>query len=96
MQTKKVKKRTTVVVLLMHKSDAITLLEAIDTAAGIYQLLLAGEEGMALGTNFNAQILLGGTGLEDIAANTGYGSLLVLRMNALFHDFHLSRRNTIT
>ena len=75
---------------------AVTLLETVYTPAGVNQLLLAGKIRMALGTNFNAQILLGRTGLEGIAANTGHGRLLILGMNALFHDFHLSRRNTIT
>ena len=47
-----------------------TLLEAINTSAGVYQLLLTREEGVALGANVNDDILLGGAGLNDIAAGT--------------------------
>ena len=36
-----------------------TLLEAINTSAGVYQLLLTREEGVALGANVNDDILLG-------------------------------------
>ncbi len=35
-----------------------TLLEAINTSAGVYQLLLTREEGVALGANVNDDILL--------------------------------------
>ena len=62
-----------------------TLLEAINTSAGVYQLLLAREEGVALGANVNDDILLGGAGLNDIAAGTADRGLLVLGMDALFH-----------
>ena len=47
-----------------------TLLEAINTSAGVYQLLLTREEGVALGANVNDDVLLGGAGLNDIAAGT--------------------------
>ena len=62
-----------------------TLLEAINTSAGVYQLLLTREEGVALGANVNDDILLGGAGLNDIAAGTADRGLLVLGMDALFH-----------
>ena len=62
-----------------------TLLEAINTSAGVYQLLLAREEGVALGANVNDDILLSGAGLNDIAAGTADRGLLVLGMDALFH-----------
>ena len=74
---------------------AVTLLEAIDTAAGVNELLLAGVVRVALGADFNAQLLLGGTGDESVAANAGHGNLLILRMDAFLHDFHLFYRNTI-
>ena len=74
---------------------AVALLEAIDTAAGVNQLLLAGEERVALGADFNAQLLLGRARLEGIAADAGHGRLLILRMDAFLHDFHLFRRDTI-
>ena len=69
---------------------AVALLEAIDTAAGVNQLLLAGEVRVALGADFNAQLLLGGTGDEGVAADAGHGNLLILRMDAFLHVFHLS------
>ena len=69
-----------------------TLVEAIHTTAGIVQLLLAGEEGMALGTNFHADILLGRTGSDHITAGAGDGGLLVIGMDALLHSCHLFRK----
>ena len=75
--------------------DAVTLLEAIDTAARVNELLLAGEERVALGADFNAQLRLSGTRYESVAANAGHGRLLILRMDAFLHDFHLFRRDTI-
>ena len=62
-----------------------TLLEAINTSAGVYQLLLTREEGVALGANVNDDVLLGGAGLNDIAAGTADRGLLVVGMDALFH-----------
>ena len=75
--------------------DAVTLLKAIDTAAGVNELLLAGVVRVALGADFNAQLLLGGTGDEGVAADAGHGNLLILRMDAFLHVFHLFFRNTI-
>ena len=68
-----------------------TLVETIHTAAGIVQLLLTGEERMALGTNFHTDILLGRAGRDHVAAGTGDGGLLVYGMDALFHACHLFR-----
>ena len=62
-----------------------SLLESVNTSAGINKLLLAGEERMALGADFYLDILLCGTGLYNVAASAGYGSLLIIRMDALFH-----------
>ena len=62
-----------------------TLLEAINTSAGVYQLLLAREEGVALGANVNDDVLLGGAGLNDIAASATNGRLLIIGMDALLH-----------
>ena len=69
-----------------------TLLEAINTSAGVYQLLLTREEGVALGANVNDDILLGGAGLNDIAAGTADRGLLVLGMMPCFMLFHLFPR----
>jgi hypothetical protein len=67
----------------------VTPLEAFDAARRVYQLLFAGIERMADGTNFDVEFFLGrlrrprrATGANDVA-------LLVFRMNICFH-FDLS------
>ena len=62
-----------------------TLLETVNTSAGINELLLAGEERMALGADFNSDILLSGTGLDHVAAGTGDRGLLIVGMDTLSH-----------
>lgn len=67
------------------------LFEAINAPTGINQLLTAGEERMALGANFNTDVLFGRTGVNNLTASAGNGGLLVIRMDSLFHTvFHLS------
>ncbi len=61
--------------------------EAIHTPAGIYKLLLAGEERMAFGTNVHAQLRFRGAGLKFIAAGAFHSRGFVFGMNTLFH-FH--------
>ena len=73
-------------ILQLH---AVALLETIDASAAVNQLLLSGVEGMALGADIHAQLLLGGTGLEGLAANAADDSLAVIRMDLFFHGFHL-------
>ena len=75
---------------LRSKLHAVALLEAINASAGIYQLLLASKERMALGADINAQFLLRRAGLESLAAYAAYDRLAVLRMYALFHGSHLT------
>ena len=70
-----------------------TLVEAVNTAARVNELLLAGEVRMALRANFHADVLLGGTRVNHIAASTGDGGLLVLRVNGFFHFCHLFQSN---
>lgn len=70
--------------------DAVTLLEAIDTSARIYQFLTAGIERMALGTNFDLELTLYGTALEGLAASTAHDALAIGRMDILLHSFHPS------
>jgi len=67
--------------------DAVFLVEALDAACGINELLLAGKEGMAGRTDFNLDILYRRTGLDDIAARTGNGGEFVFGMDTLFHVF---------
>ena len=67
-----------------------TLVEALDASAGIDQLLLAREERVALGADFNLDVLFGGEHLDDVAAVAGDRGLLAIRMDAfLCHGFHL-------
>ena len=66
-----------------------SLVEAINTSTGVNQLLLAGIERVALRADFNADVLLGGTGRKDVATGTTDGGLFVVRMDAFSHFIHL-------
>ena len=66
-------------ILLVVKS--VTLVEAIYTSAGVYKLLLAGEERVALRANIDLHIALGGSCLYDISASAGDGCVNIVRMN---------------
>ena len=46
---------------------------------------------MALGTNFNSDVLLRGKNLDHITAVAGNGGLFAYGMDAFLHDFHLFR-----
>ncbi len=72
-------------VLLQTKS----LVETVNTSTGVNQLLLAGIERVALGADFNSDVLLCGTGGKSVATGTTDGSLLVLGMDAFSHVVHL-------
>ena len=69
---------------MLQLLTAETLVEALNTSAGVNQLLLAGIERVALGADFNTNILLGGTSLNYIAASALDGGRLIIGMNALF------------
>ena len=71
--------------------DAVLLVELINTAAGVNQLLLAGVEGVALGADFNGDVLLGGAGLDDGAASASDGGLLIIRMDSFLHLYKSPR-----
>ena len=62
-------------------------IEAVHTAAGIDQLLLAGVERVALRADFHVDLGLGGAGLDDVAARAGDGAVNVVGMDTLFHSF---------
>ena len=72
-------------VLLQAKS----LVETVNTSTSIDQLLLAGIERVALGADFNTDVLLGGTGRKDVATSTADRSLFVVGMDAFSHVVHL-------
>ena len=63
----------------------VTALEALDTAAAVDQLLLAGVERMALAANFDTDLRLRGTGLDDVASGAGDGAIHIIRMDAFLH-----------
>lgn len=59
--------------------------EPLDAAGRVDELLLAGKKRMALGTNFHADIGLGGACLEFIAAGAPNRCLVTFRMSIFFH-----------
>ena len=65
-----------------------SLLELINTSACINKLLLAGEEGVALGANFDSDLAsLGGLSNNGFAACASDYALFVLGLNSFFHFF---------
>ena len=70
----------------MRLLDAVLLVELVNAAAGVDQLLLAGVEGVALGADFHGDVLLGGAGLDDSAASALDGGLLVIGMDSFLHS----------
>ena len=67
-----------------------TLLELVDSSAGIDELLLTREERVALRANFNLDLsALGRSGYDLGSASAGNRALFVRGMQSLFHVFHL-------
>jgi hypothetical protein len=64
---------------------AVFLLEALHPSGGIDELLLAGEERMALRADFHLEVAKRRAGLENISADAGDGGTLVVGMDAFFH-----------
>ena len=65
----------------------ILLFEFIDATSRIDQLLFAGEEGVAVGANFDADVaFMGGTGLERVLARADYVDLVIGRVYSSFHS----------
>lgn len=71
------------------------LSKLLNTTACINKLLFAGKERVAFGANFNADVFFCGTGFNHVAARALNYSLFIIRMNALFHVFHLTNIITI-
>ena len=71
-------------------------LEAVNTSAGINELLLTGKERVALGADFYRDILLGGSGLIYSTTSTANGSRLVIRMDSFLHLRFTSFRISLT
>src|SRR6187397_815926 len=67
-------------------AGAVALVEALDTATGINQLLLAGVEGVALVAKLDVLLArLGGAGGERVAARALDGHFVVLGMDVGLH-----------
>src|SRR5262245_2880404 len=66
----------------------VLLGEALDAAGGVHKLLLAGEEGMAVGADFDVQpvALDGGTRLKIVPASTVNGYGMIVGMNTGLHE----------
>lgn len=69
-------------ILLIHTE---TLLELIDTSACVNKLLLACVVRMALRANFDSDVLLCGTCVNNVAASTSDRCFLVVRMDSFLH-----------
>lgn len=61
------------------------LLETIHTTARINQLLLAGIERMALGTDIHLHLFLGRSGFKSFTAYAANHALTILGMNIFLH-----------
>ena len=74
--------------LALGAAAAETLVEAINTAAGVDDLLLTSEKRMALGTDVNVEVLAQrGPGFDLVAATAGCSDRLVLGMNFCLHGY---------
>ena len=78
--------RTSLQKLLVH---AVTLLELINASAAVNELLTAGIEGVALGADFNTNVLLGGASRKDVATRAADRGLFILGVDTFLHFLHL-------
>ena len=69
--------------------QTVLVLELLNTSAALSELLLSCKERMASGANVSSDFSLGGLRHECIAACASNFTFLVLRMDSLFHAFHL-------
>lgn len=63
----------------------VTLTELVNTTLGIDESLLSSEIRVAGRAGVDRHCLLGGTGVDDIAASAGDSCLSVFRMDILLH-----------
>ncbi len=68
-----------------------TLLELVYTSACIDELLLTGEERVALGANFNSHIALSRLSHNSLAASALYCNFLVFGMDSFLHFMNTSQ-----
>ena len=75
--------------------QTVFLVETVHAAACIHKLLLAGIERVALGANFNLNVLFGRTSLNNCTTRASDSSLFVLGMDTFLHEFHLSHQISV-
>jgi len=78
---------------VLGRSSGVLLGEALDASSGVDEFLLAGEEGMAIGADFDAQhvALHGRTSLEGVAAGAMHGDGVIVGVNTGFHEAPVCR-----
>jgi hypothetical protein len=66
----------------------VFLLETLDAASSVHELLLAGEKWVAIRANFDAQHVTfnGGASLKSMTASAMYGDGVIVGMNSWLHD----------
>ncbi len=75
------------------RSPCIPLIESVNPACRVNELLLAGKEWVAFRTDLYVQLSTHGrTGLERMSARTGHVYLFVIRMDILLHYIALNFR----
>jgi hypothetical protein len=65
--------------------DIVLFPEPFDASGGVYEFLLAGEEGVAGRADLNFDVLCCGTGFYNVPAGAGDLGHFVLGMNSFFH-----------
>ena len=69
--------------------QAKALVEPVNPSTSVNQLLLAGIEGVALGADFNTNVLLGGASRKDVATRAADRGLFILGVDTFLHFVHL-------
>jgi hypothetical protein len=68
---------------------SVPFVEPVNASSGVYELLLASEERVTIGTNFNVKVLAERrAGLKSMTAGADNVDLLVVRMDNQFHFFY--------
>jgi hypothetical protein len=89
--------------LIFAANGFVFLLEAVNATGGIDQLLLTGEEWVAAGADFHADVaFVRGTRLEVVAAGADDADFVVSGVNSSLHDitggsfrnFSITKRRT--
>src|SRR5687767_15402578 len=72
-----------------RRGPVVLALEALHTAGGVHELLLAREERVALGADLDPDLGLGRPRVYHLAARAGDRGVDVFRMNAHLHEYSL-------